>query len=120
MTTEFKPGLIMAKIQNGTAQLDELVVAHSQTGYLVAQADAEYETRKAEKEWAKAEATLRCKADDPKATAAIIDAQVTIDTYDALQAENEARAKLQKLKMLLSSIVEAINAIKFLGRTGGY
>jgi hypothetical protein len=105
---------------NPTASdIDELVEAYATIGWYAQEAEREYELKELTRKIAQADATVRVKMNDPKATANIVEAQVMIDTRELQSAEVSARANARKLKGLQESIEQTINAIKFLGRNDG-
>lgn len=99
--------------------LDFLIEAHARIGRLAAVAQGEAEAAESERKYHEATSVRRVKDDNPKYTAAQVEAQVFIENYDFRKAENSANENAMKLKNLLDSIREAINGIKYLGRNGG-
>lgn len=104
---------------NPTAQnLDFLIEAHAKIGYWAAvaqgEADMAYAVRKNE------EATVwrRIMSGPEKTTAAAAERIAETEVWELKKAEVEAAERSKKMNNLLSSITEAINGIKFLGRMG--
>lgn len=112
---------VLAKLQsNPTAQdIDLLVEAYSRVGYIAADAEGLAEQAEAERKHAEAEAYLTAKRAEGKVTDKEAETRALLATKDYRYREVEARTKARKLKNLLESIEQAINAIKFLGRQGG-
>lgn len=106
-----------------TADLDYLVSQYTYIGYLAAQAESDAEMAEAERKHAEATtaADIRDKAavSGEKVTESSVNAKALVLTYDHKKAEIRAYEKARKLKNLLYSVEQAINAIKFLGRNGG-
>lgn len=106
-----------------SADLDYLVSEYTYVGYLAATAESDAEMAEAERKHAEAtmaaEIREKAAANGDKVTEAAIGAKAMILTFDHKKAEIRAYEKARKLKNLLESVEQAINAIKFLGRNGG-
>lgn len=115
-------GQVLAVLQSSptSAELDYLVTAHANIGYIAAQAEAAAEEAEAQRKYDEAEATASVReaamTKAEKLTAADVAAKVTLLTWESKKAEIKAAERAHKVKNLLSSVTEAINAIKFLGR----
>jgi prephenate dehydratase len=113
---------VLATLQNNptAANLDFLVEAFTSLGYLAATAESDAETAEAQRKYdeATAAADVRTAAlgKGVKITSAEVADKVTVLTWDSKRAEIKARERAAKLKNLLASVEQAINAIKFLGR----
>lgn len=99
--------------------LDFLVEAHAKIGRLAAVAEGEAEAAEAERKYNEAVSWSAIKLENPKWTAAQVEAEVYASNYDYRRSEIEASTSARKLRGLLDSIREAINACKFLGREAG-
>jgi len=99
--------------------LDELIQVFSEVSWLAADAESLAERAEMGRKQVQATAYVKRKMEDPKATAAFVEAQVTMDTRTAIETEVDARSKARRLKALLESLEQSINAIKFLGRMDG-
>jgi hypothetical protein len=116
---------VLAKLQdNPTAQdIDFFVEAYSRIGYLAADAEGLAEEAEAERKHAEASAYLEVKREavlkGEKVTEREAEAQALIRVQSYREAEVEARTKARKLRNLLESVEQAINAIKFIGRQVG-
>jgi ribosomal protein L16 Arg81 hydroxylase len=109
---------------NPTAsELDFLVEAFANVGYLAAEAEGLAEDAENLRKHEEASAYLRAKRSaierGEKLTEREAEAIAAVETRDLKTAEVEARTKARKLKNLLDSLEQAINAIKFLGRQAG-
>jgi hypothetical protein len=109
---------------NPTAsELDFLVEAFANVGYLAAEAEGMAEDAENVRKHEEASAYLRAKRAaierGEKLTEREAEAIASVETRDLKTAEVEARTKARKLKNLLDSLEQAINAIKFLGRQAG-
>jgi hypothetical protein len=109
---------------NPTAsELDFLVEAFANVGYLAAEAEGMAEDAENLRKHEEASAYLRAKRAaierGEKLTEREAEAIASVETRDLKTAEVEARTKARKLKNLLDSLEQAINAIKFLGRQAG-
>ena len=102
------------------AELDFLVSAFTNIGYLAATAETEAEMAEAQRKFDEATAMSRIRLENAtkqvKQTADGVQAQVLVETFESKKAEVKAFERARKLKNLLQSIEQAINAIKFLGR----
>lgn len=113
---------VMATLQSNPtgANLDFLVEAYANLGYVAATAEGDAEAAEAKRKYqeATAAADVRKAAANmgEKITAGEVESRVTVLTYDWKVTEIEAREKATKIKNLLQSVEQAINAIKFLGR----
>lgn len=113
---------VLAVLQsNPTAQnLDFLVTAYTNVGYLAATAESDAEMAEAQRKFDEATTSSEVREEAArqghKLTADQVAAKVTVLTFDAKKAEVKAYERARKLKNLLQSIEQAINAIKFLGR----
>jgi hypothetical protein len=114
---------VLATLQNNptNADLDFLVEAHASIGYLAATAESDAEMAEAQRKYDEATAAARIREDalvsGIKVTADTVTAKVAVETFDSKKAEVKAYEKARKLKNLLESVEQAINAIKFIGRT---
>lgn len=105
---------------NPTSQhLDELIEAHTQVSYFLYRAETATNKAEAEYKLALAKSVLKGKAEDPKRTQQMLDAQALIDANDVFTEYLTHKAMHTQLRLLLQSITEAINGIKFIGRMGG-
>lgn len=115
-------GRVLATLQSNptSAELDFLVSAFANIGYLAAVAETEAEMAEAQRKFDEATAAAQMREDaaaqGTKPTADYVAAKVTVLTFDSKKAEVKAYERSRKLKNLLESIEQAINAIKFLGR----
>ena len=98
------------------AQLDFLVEAHANIGYLAADAESLAEMAEADRKNAEATYYLEAKKGEGKVTDKQADAMAEVKAWPKRQAELEAKTKATKLKNLLETVREAIHAVKFLGR----
>ena len=102
------------------AELDFLVSAFTNIGYLAATAETEAEMAEAQRKFDEATAMSRIRLENAtkqvKQTADGVQAQVLVETFESKKAEVKAFERARKLKNQLQSIEQAINAIKFLGR----
>lgn len=109
---------VFTVLQQGptSADLGYLIEEFTYLGYLAAQAESMAEMAEAQRkhEWATSYAEV--KSGEGKVTDAFAQAQADILTFDFKKAEVKAYEKARKMKNLLNSIEQAINAIKFLGR----
>ena len=101
------------------ADIDFLVEAYARVGYLAADAEGLAEQAEAERKHAEATAYLDAKRLGDKVTDRRADAIAMQATKEYRDGEVEARTKARKLKNLLNSIEQAINAVKYLGRQAG-
>lgn len=119
-TMEYVKKVYRVLTNNPTDQdLDFLIEAHARIGRLAAVAQGEAETAEGERKYNEANSWRDIKLNEPKWTAAQVEAQVYVDNYHFRKAEVEATTNASKLKNLLDSVREAINGIKYLGRNGG-
>ena len=113
---------VLAVLQDNptAASLDFLVTAFTNIGYLAAVAETDAEMAEAQRKFDEASkvAEVRSKYAEQgvKPTAVTVAAEVAVLTFDSKKAEIKAFERSRKLKNLLESIEQAINAIKFLGR----
>lgn len=109
---------VLAVLQAGptNADLNFLVEAYTNLGYLAAQAQGEAEMAEARRKYEEANAYRTAKMSGEKVTERQAEAEAAVSTWDFRQAEVEARTRARKLQNLLDSTEQAINAIKFLGR----
>ena len=98
------------------ADIDFLVQAHNAIGYLAAQAETAAEEAEARRKFEVNSQYVAIKSAPDKVTDKEATARAEVLTYDFLKAEVKAAGKARTLKNLLSTVTEAINAIKFLGR----
>jgi hypothetical protein len=91
-----------------------LVEAYGTIGWYAQEAEALFDSETLYLRVLEANAVLAIKTEDPKATANVVEAQVTIRTVDAANKVLVAKANARKLKSL--QVEQAINALKFLGR----
>lgn len=101
------------------AEIDFLVEAYSRVGYLAAEAEGVAEQAESERKHAEAQAYYQSKVSGEKVTDKFAETAALIATKEFRDKEVEARTSARKLKNLLDSIEQAINAIKFLGRQAG-
>ena len=112
--------VIDVMFDNPTAsEMGFLVEAYAKIGYYAASAESEAELAEASRKMGQADILLKYKQENPKATAQMVDAYVTLSSAGLQGTEDRARANARKLKNLHESIEQAINAIKFLERNGG-
>lgn len=113
---------VLATLQdNPTASnMDFLVEAFTNIGYLAASAESEAEMAEAQRKYDEATAAVELREEMARAgqkpTADYVAAKVALSTFDSKKAEIKAYERSRKLKNLLESIEQAINAAKFLGR----
>ena len=100
------------------SDLDFLVQAHTKVGYLAAIAQKEAEFAYAVRKNAEATAWREAMNGETKVTAAAADKAAELAVWDLRVREIQANESSKKISNLLSSITEAINGIKFLGRMG--
>jgi hypothetical protein len=101
------------------AELDFLIEAHGKIGYMAAVAQGEAEQAESMRKYQDATTWRKVKDDNPKYTAAQVEAMVFIETFDYRKDENKKAEEAKKIANLLDSIRESINGIKYLGRAGG-
>lgn len=100
-----------------SSDLNFLVTAHAAIGYLAATAETDAEMAEAKRKHIETEAYLKAKHSAiEKMTDKEATAMSEVAAWDHKQAEVTAYGRARKLKNLLSSLTEAINAVKFLGR----
>lgn len=109
---------VLAVLQSGptSGDLDFLVEAYANVGYLAAQAEGDADMAEAKRKHEEAVAYLEAKKSGDKMTDKQAEATAQVATWHFRNAELEARTKARKLRNLLESVEQAINAIKFLGR----
>ena len=122
MSTEYIKRVLATLQSNPTnADIDFLVEAHASIGYLAASAESAAEMAEAQRKYDEATAAARIREDalvsGTKVTADIVAAKVAVETFESKKAEVKAYEKSRKLRNLLESVEQAINAIKFIGRT---
>lgn len=116
MTNGYVAEVLERLSSNPTAQdLDYFIEAHARVGYMAATASGLAERAEAERKFAEATAYADAKRGGAKSS---VDAdRVAVSSTQAQRlAEIRAREVAQKMKNLLSSIEQAINGIKYLGR----
>lgn len=102
---------------NPTSQnLDFLIEAHTAIGYMAAEAENLYDRAVDKRKYEEASAYLEAKRSGEKLSDKAAEAMAQVKCWDYRTAESEAKVKAQKVKNLLESLTQAINAIKFLGR----
>ena len=82
------------------------------TETLLAQAD----NADTELKVAKAQVMLDKKESDPKASGVVLDAWAEVMTVEQQKAANKMRSDARKMAALRDAVLQAINAIKFLGK----
>jgi hypothetical protein len=98
-------------------ELDELIEAHTRIGYLAAKAEQVAEMAKAQRDLAEARAFIEAKkTQDKRISVEEAKAVADVNTWPERRAEVDAIGKSRKLRNLWSSVEEAINGVKFLGR----
>ncbi len=109
---------VLAKLSsNPTSQdLDFLIEAHAQIGYLAATARGRAESAEATRKYERASAYARARESGRSKSATDADQLAITETRDYEIAEVRARETAAKLANLLGSIEQAINGIKYLGR----
>lgn len=100
----------------GMADLDYFVSAYSRIGYMLSVAEAEVERGEVSRKEIEARRYLEVKRGEDKVTDKAADAEAYIASVPQRNAEVTARERANKLRHLLSSVEQAINAIKFNGR----
>lgn len=98
------------------ADIDFLIEAHAVIGYMAAEAENLYEQAVDRRKYEEANAYLKAKRGAEKVSDKAAEAMAQVDCWDFRTAETTAKVKAQKVKNLLESLTQAINAIKFLGR----
>lgn len=98
------------------AELDFLVQAHNAVGYLAASAETAAEEAEARRKYETNVCYVNLKLTGEKMTDKEATARAEVAAWSYMQAEVKAAGKARQLKNLLSTVTEAINAIKFLGR----
>lgn len=101
------------------ADIDFLVEAYVRVGYLAAEAEGLAEQAEAVRKHREAEEYLHAKRSGEKVTDKMAETLALSFTKEERNAEVEARTKARKLKNLLNSVEQAINAVKFIGRQAG-
>ena len=95
------------------SDFDELLAAYGVLGFYEAQmlrmADGAEDQRKLQE----AKVLLAKKAEDPKMTAASLDAHATVATFPARKAETRARGDWRSMSNLRESVEQCINGIKW-------
>jgi hypothetical protein len=120
LTDQYVASVIRTLSQNPTgAELDFLVEAFSNIGYLVSEAEGLAEEAENVRKHNEATNYLTVKQSGDKVTDRQAEAQALVMGVNDRKREVEARVKARKLKNLRDSIEQAINAIKFLGRAAG-
>lgn len=100
---------------NPTAQdIDFLVEAYTNVGYLAADAEGLANDAEMARKHAEADAYLEARGRDMTVKDAEMSARFAVK--DLLTTEIAATTKARKLRNLLLSLEQAINAVKFLGR----
>lgn len=99
--------------------LDFLLEAYTKIGYYVAAAIGDADLADAQLEYDQAQVKQDVKQQSEKVTAAVMDAQATLATFDQRKLSIKARTDARKLMNLYQSVEQAINAIKYLGRMDG-
>lgn len=109
---------VLAKLQdNPTAQdLDYFIEAYARVGYLAATARGRAEYAESAYKHARATAYADAKATGRAKTAADAEQAAIVDAYESEQRAIRAREAASKVANLLSSVEQAINGIKYLGR----
>ena len=117
MSDDYVKRVLLTLQDNPTASnLDFLVEAYANIGYLSADAQTQADEAEAFRKFRVAEAYLAAKRGGEKVTDRQAEALAEVNTWEFRQASIEAAGKAAKLKNLLESVEQAINAIKFLGR----
>lgn len=98
------------------AELDYLIEAFTTVGFLAAQAEGLAEAAENKRKYEEAQAYLASKSNGEKMTERQAEANALLATRIYRDEEVEARVKARKIKNLLDSLEQTINAIKFLGR----
>lgn len=120
MSDQYVARVIAVLSQNPTAaELDFLVEAFSNIGYLLSEAEGLADEAENVRKHNEASNYLTVKQSGDKMTDKQAEAQATIMGVNDRKREVEARVKARKLKNLRDSIEQTINAIKFLGRAAG-
>lgn len=118
MTPEYMAKVMKVITNNPTAQeLDFLVEAHAKIGYMASQAEGDADLAYAIRKNEEANAYKRLLDKGEKITAA--ERLAELEVFDLRREEINAKTRATKIKNLLESVREAINAIKFLGRYAG-
>jgi hypothetical protein len=109
---------VFKKLSNSpTSQdLDYLLEAYTKIGYYVAAAIGDADLAEAQLEYDQAQVKQEVKQQSEKVTAAVMEAQATIATFDQRKIAIKSRTDARKLMNLYQSVEQAINAIKYLGR----
>jgi hypothetical protein len=112
---------VLNKLQDNPtdSDIDFLIEAHARIGYLSAMAQGIADELEAKRKYTEAEVVNQVKLDDPKAPASVLEARATLGAWSARQEEVKARTQARKIYNLHSSVEQAINAIKYLGRNAG-
>lgn len=98
---------------------EDFLIGYQILGRLVAVAQGEAEQAEMDRkvEWSKAFALA--KSVEGKPSDRVCEAQADISVEDLRKAEIKARTSYTKLRHTRESVWEAIQALKYLGRTGG-
>lgn len=120
MSDNYIVKVIQTLSQNPTgAELDFLVEAFSNIGYLLSEAEGLAEESENVRKHNEATNYLTTKQSGDKMTDKQAESQALVMSQQDRKREVEARVKMRKLKNLRDSIEQTINAIKFLGRAAG-
>lgn len=99
-----------------TGDLAYYVTAYSRVGYMLAVAEGEAEYAEVNRKEIEARKYLEVKRGEEKVTDKAADAEAYLASIAVRQSEVAARERVNKLRNLLMSVEQAINAIKFNGR----
>lgn len=103
-----------------SADLDFLIEAFTNLGYLAADAAGKAEMAEAKRKFEEASAFDRFKKSGEKMTDSVANARATIETWPFKKEEIDAQTKARKLHNLLAAVEQAINGIKHLDKNTGY
>lgn len=118
MSSDYIAGVFATLARNPTAaDMDTLVEAHARIGYLAAEAENLYDMAVDARKYEEAQAYLEVKQSaEQKVSDKAAEAMAQVKCWTYRTKETEAKVKAAKVKNLLESVEQAINAIKFIGR----
>lgn len=88
-----------------------LLAWHAQIGYWVAIADGAHDKARDDRKYAEADAMVAAKLNDPKKSAAIIEAEATKAAKALKDAESKAAMQAQKLRNLYETLGRALDGL---------
>jgi hypothetical protein len=99
-----------------SSNFDRLLEAYATLGFYEAQLSQRADDIEAVRKNTEANTVISKKMENPKYTAAELDAYSTVATFDIRRKEIQARGDWRKMSNLRFSVEQAINGIKWLGR----